>query len=64
MSAAHPVQEAVAKLAVGPGAILFGYVTLNDVALIAGICCSLVIAAKTGWELWASIQDRRARPRQ
>lgn len=55
------MQEAATKLVVGPGVTLIGFLTLNDVALVAGILCSLVIAAHTSWKFWTEFQDRRAR---
>ncbi|MGE5566152.1 MAG: hypothetical protein ACM3YN_08360 [Parcubacteria group bacterium] len=61
MSLVNTTGESAAKLAVGPGVTVFGLLTLNDVAVIAGILCSLMIFAHTGWTWWTQYQDRKAR---
>lgn len=61
MSLTHSASESAVKLAVGPGITFFGLLTLNDMAVIMGILCSLMIFAHTGWTWWTEYQDRKAR---
>lgn len=49
------------KLTAGPGLTLFGLMTLNDLALIAGILCSLIIFVHTGLKMVWDWQDRRTK---
>jgi hypothetical protein len=49
------------KYAVGPGFAFFGVVTLNDLALLAGLFCSVVISAYQLWKWWCEYHDRKAK---
>jgi hypothetical protein len=49
------------KMTVGPGVTLFGMMTLNDMALIAGILCSLVIFVHTALKMVWDWQDRQTK---
>lgn len=57
----HDISVAGGKLAAGTGVSLFGVLTLNDWALIAGIACSIIIFIQTALNILWKWQDRRKR---
>lgn len=61
MNLTSAAQDTAARTALGPGVLLFGWLTLNDAALIAGIICSVIITLKTAIDIWHTMQDRRAK---
>lgn len=49
------------KIAVGLGPTSYGLVTLDSVALVLGILCSLAVLGHTLWKWWWDVRDRRTR---
>lgn len=63
-NASHEVGAYGTKIAVGAGVGVLGAMTLDRVAIIAGIACSLVVTLHTLWRWWSEWSDRAARKRQ
>lgn len=60
-STLHDLPAVAGKMIVGPGTVVFGFITLDAAALLLGAVCSLVILAHTCWRWWNDYQDRRAK---
>jgi hypothetical protein len=49
------------KITVGIGPTAYGFLTLDNLALIFGILCSLAVTGHTLWQWWCAAKDRKAR---
>lgn len=59
--ASHEAGSFGAKIALGAGLSFFGAITLDQWAIITGICCSLVVTGHTLWRWVGEWRDRRRR---
>lgn len=58
---AKDIAMAGGKLTLGVVPSAYGFFTLDRVALIAGILCSLAVTGHTLWQWWCAAKDRKAR---
>jgi len=59
--ASHEASTFGLKFVLGVILGFFGAITLDQVAIVAGIMCSLVITGHTGWKWWNEWRDRVAK---
>jgi len=61
VSLGDTARELCVKLIIGPAFTLYAWLTLDHIAMIAGIFSSLIVGGHSLWQWHNNIKDRRAR---